>query len=716
MSAAAHTPQSPQQTTAKRLRKGTKSCIECRHRKIKCTWQSHTDKVCVNCTARGRDCVPQIYQRRAVKVDKLSSRDRIHRLEQQIANLTAVAQGHVHPDLSSPSPPEEHASGSESPDDDDDDDYDHVHVPASTPPTHLKFLFDNALIGPSRHNDEFAHDLNRARCSPRYLNHAKAKLSRLVPNKDDVLVVSNYAEPWMRLYKALFPSDSNIGTKDHFMSRYDTALTEGYHPVHLARFLLVFAITARQVPLHEQSLKLPGWKDVTAYVHDVSQTVESTIVSNDELASTVEGLDTIVMYLRLQLGVGNIRSLWLSLRRTIAIAELIGLPRAWYRSRNDGPDHALSPQTDYSEAENRRKQKVALWEAICSTDRLASMMFNLPAATSTHRFPRRQITTPAGEILVQPYMFQLAGIGMGVQELDEGYTLGRNDDEMFEKVLTIERQLRSLKAETPKQWWRETDENLSADLLIQFWHYYLTARMHLHAAMSEDDHDQYAYSRTACREAAESMARRYPTVRRLLPTGFFIYRIVDMQVFTAASFLCLSYMKQSRQGAPVLDESNGLVFVEQIVATMDSVAGQPGSEFVEEASSAIRSLLALIRDPHGLSSDSRSLTLRIPLLGKIRIGRKQAPQAPQVPRANHVDYAPGGSLPSTSMPHAGMRVPASDSGMSHPMHEPFNTDMTNTLPWLMELDMNPSSLQDPFFYQNATQFDQWLGLNENMSY
>ena len=77
-------------------------------------------------------------------------------------------------------------------------------------------------------------------------------------------------------------------------------------------------------------------------------------------------------------------------------------------------------------------------------------MFNLPAATSTHRFPRRDIVTPAGDVLVQPYMFQLAGIAMSVQELDEGYTLGQDDDAMFEKVLTIERRLRSLKAETPK--------------------------------------------------------------------------------------------------------------------------------------------------------------------------------------------------------------------------------------------------------------------------
>lgn len=235
--------------------------------------------------------------------------------------------------------------------------------------------------------------------------------------------------------------------------------------------------------------------------------------------------------------------------------------------------------------------------------------------------------------------------------------------------------------------------------------------MHLHAAMSEDEHGLYAYSRVACREATESMARRYPTVRRLLPTGFFICRIVDMQVFTAASFLCLSYMKQSRQGAS-MDESNDLAFVEQIVATMESVAGLPGSEFVEEASSAIRSLLAMIRDPSGLSNESRSLTLRIPLLGKIKIGRKQV----QPPQFNSVNYTTVGKLPRANMPLGDIPIPASDSGMSQPVNQPFDSAMTNTLPWLMELDMNPASLQDPFFYQDATQFDQWLGFNENMGY
>lgn len=149
-----------------------------------------------------------------------------------------------------------------------------------------------------------------------------------------------------------------------------------------------------------------------------------------------------------QLGIGNIKPLWLTLRRTIAIAELIGLPRAWH-TKNESQLSVPTPGSSSSAADRRRKQRVSLWEAICATDRLSGMMFNLPAATATHRFSRRQIIDQDGEVMVHPYMFELAGLAMQVQELDEGITLSQPREQIYEKILAVEGHLRSLKAETP---------------------------------------------------------------------------------------------------------------------------------------------------------------------------------------------------------------------------------------------------------------------------
>jgi len=43
----------------KRMRKGTKSCIECRRRKIKCTFEPGRTSICNECFARGSTCIDQ---------------------------------------------------------------------------------------------------------------------------------------------------------------------------------------------------------------------------------------------------------------------------------------------------------------------------------------------------------------------------------------------------------------------------------------------------------------------------------------------------------------------------------------------------------------------------------------------------------------------------------------------------------------------------------
>ena len=43
----------------KKMRKGTKSCIECRRRKIKCTFEQNRTSICNECFARGSTCIDQ---------------------------------------------------------------------------------------------------------------------------------------------------------------------------------------------------------------------------------------------------------------------------------------------------------------------------------------------------------------------------------------------------------------------------------------------------------------------------------------------------------------------------------------------------------------------------------------------------------------------------------------------------------------------------------
>ncbi|KAF2160843.1 hypothetical protein M409DRAFT_59630 [Zasmidium cellare ATCC 36951] len=685
-----------------------------RGRKIRCVWQAPTDKVCAGCKARGRECVPQVYQRRSVNSDRLTSRDRISRLEAQIANLTSSATERKS-SLTSPVDDEYHDDddGPDTPLDDSEVVDEPSEGPTATPPTHLKFLFDNALIGPEQYDENPGDDLSKARCSPRYLEQARTRLQRLMPPRKDVTVAASYADPWMKLYTTLFPTEAAVGTRNNLTTDYEPMLTPDAHPVHIAFYLLTFAITVRQIPPpHAQELSLSGWENASVYAREVSHAVEATIIAHTGIASTIDGIETTVMYLRLQLGMGNIKPLWLTLRRTIAIAELIGLPRAWY-TKNDSQISAPTPGTTSSSSDRKRSQRVSLWEAICATDRMASMMFNLPAATATHKFPRRPIISPEGEVVVSPYIFELAGLAMEIQELDEQVTLSHPKEKIYERVLAIEGRLRALKAETPRNWWAETPSELHAGQLVQFWHYYLTTRIHLHLAMSNDDHDQFAYSRQACTEACESMARRYWCLRRLLPRGFFVCRIIDMQIFTAAAYLCLSCIRQ-RQNNETADQTR-IGFIEQIVDTMDFAGEQMGGDFVREAAPAVRSLLALVKDPNGEAAGPQTLTLRIPLLGKIRIGRQKLHQGTPNVQPEVQQQAMSYPLQPDIAQQGDFKDPIQQAAFQQQLQPTgqFNMDANNTMPWLMELDMNASSLQDPFLHQDFHEFEQWLGMNNN---
>lgn len=45
----------------RRMRKGTKSCLPCRSRKIRCTYPTNS-RTCHSCTTHGRECAEQTYQ------------------------------------------------------------------------------------------------------------------------------------------------------------------------------------------------------------------------------------------------------------------------------------------------------------------------------------------------------------------------------------------------------------------------------------------------------------------------------------------------------------------------------------------------------------------------------------------------------------------------------------------------------------------------------
>lgn len=331
------------------------------------------------------------------------------------------------------------------------------------------------------------------------------------------------------------------------------------------------------------------------------------------------------------LGRGNLKGTWLTLRRIIALAELAGLPQAndeLLRISNTR-DGNMRTQTD----QEALKLKADVWEAICATDRNFSMMLNFPAGTARYRFPRDNSIWRDGQVSPQAYNYQLSNICAAIFEIDESYVRGSSHAESYEKVLSADRQLRALAALAPKAWWQDSEGASLDHLLVKFWHCYIMARAHLRPGTMNDFDEQYAYSRTACRDACYNAVRRLPMLRESIPSGFFVCRVIDVQAFTTATFLLLSSRPTRQPQIPdTTVDSHTMGCIQSIIDCLNKVSDQAGSDLAREAKTALTSLLALFQSQN--PSQSRSLRLQIPLLGKIHIRGFSAASATQKTSVN----------------------------------------------------------------------------------
>ena len=323
------------------------------------------------------------------------------------------------------------------------------------------------------------------------------------------------------------------------------------------------------------------------------------------------------------MGRGDLKRTWLTLRRMIALAELIGLPQASYKA-----ELAVTPGVGRTEGNSNQEtlqKKAAVWESICATDRNLGMMLSLPAGTARYAFPLNESIWRDGQISAQAYNYQLSKISTTVIEIDELCVRGVSDAESYEKVLSADRSLRELAASVSRAWWQQYEGGPIAELLVKFWHCYITLRVHLRPAIKNDSGDKYIYSRIACWNACQDAMCRFPKFRPLIPSGFFVCRVLDVQAVTVATFLLLSSRSPELGQQPAslstgLD-SHTIELVQQVVECFKTVCDKTGSDFAQEAIAALTSLMARVQGQDPRQPDS--LTLQIPLLGKVHIDGKQ---------------------------------------------------------------------------------------------
>ncbi|PYH79013.1 hypothetical protein BO82DRAFT_356810 [Aspergillus uvarum CBS 121591] len=576
---------------------------------------------------------------------------------------------------------------------------------ATERPSHLQSLFQNNWLSLDSRQKDGQQQERKERPSSNLLNTAREALQKLIPPKHEVVEMYNSAFEWLKVLHAFLPQPFIAQSKADALGKYDRMIKPDVDTMALASWMLTLAITAQQTPRDgpstpEQSEK---WLKQFELSQAISDAVESTIISHDRLLGTTTGLMLCMHWTRLQLPQGNFQKAWVRLRHVSAIAELMGLPRAFQASQRN-----RIPTTN----DEVLLEKTQLWETISAVDRLLGMVLNLPPDTRWHRPIKDEALTVGGVVQPHLYFAKLVNIAGKVQALDELNTAHESTAQLTKSTFEMVEELRSLASQTPESWWTQPIERIKPDNIVQAIHYYVLLRAYMPLALRQTSIEEPFNPQLACFKSCESVIQRNAILLEAVPPGFFFYTMMELHTFTATVILILlsQTSKISQQFSLHVDKAKTEREVQQVIDIMRKrINNTPTSRIAESAVNTLSSLTNLLHEDENVTEE-RKLILDVPLLGKVHIQRnvRTAP----IPTTEKVQPSRTPSRPPSRTSH--QPLPPS-LGLNAASSSRQDFPQWDDLSWFIEED--PAYfLQDTLMEDTFDQTTLWYNGVHNFSF
>ena len=313
----------------------------------------------------------------------------------------------------------------------------------------------------------------------------------------------------------------------------------------VAIWLLNMAMTVHNLPSGRKDTRFEDPNRLQAFPNLVSQTVEARILANDELASTISGLECALLLVRLRLNLGRARNAWLCLRRAISVAETVSLARCvGGLDRQSESKPRRQPVEEQDMASSRLG--ASIWLGLSFIDKFLSTLVNLPTITYgrvptlpaclTRGYPARATFWSLSEIA--------GGIAMRDQLAD--VQVGRAGS--GEQTAALARKLQELRdAYADEEWlmpYTGTQPSMvcrPVPILAQYCFYYLQFCCYLPTMLRTKEGGPGASreSRDICLASCRALAERYILPSKAPASDFLAIRMIDFVAFTAAVMLAL---------------------------------------------------------------------------------------------------------------------------------------------------------------------------------
>lgn len=310
------------------------------------------------------------------------------------------------------------------------------------------------------------------------------------------------------------------------------------HPVSIARKLLLLATFMQGIPTDAVQALGALSSSCRSTKSRLVETASKLVTSDDELVSSLEGIECIMIEAMYHNNAGNLRRAWVTHRRAMTIAQMLGLHRG-----------TAAPATLLDVRNRGRIDPEHMWYRLIISDRYLSLMLGLPQASLENPFGTPQALESCIPMERMERMESIAG----------GLILQRNGADLHNLVKTQEadKLLQEAAALMPPQWWlapcvaaaagHDSEELYETiRLMNQFTHYHLLVQLHLPYLLQPSDGRKYEYSRAAAVTASREILTRFVSFRGSVSVAAYC-RGVDLLAFIASTVLTLAHIDARHQ-------------------------------------------------------------------------------------------------------------------------------------------------------------------------
>jgi hypothetical protein len=360
------------------------------------------------------------------------------------------------------------------------------------------------------------------------------ELLTLLPPEPDLNILVELSNNWWNVSPHRFPELFDHTNIVDLRSELSRKLSLP-NPAETAKILLWTLISAERLSrdrLHDSTFRDPT--AIAGLGSHVLPAIEKAVVFNDEVATTLPGIECLILLSRYYCNLGKLRKAWNFSRRALEYSISAGL-------------HHFSTTTQATNTpHDQSSRKLRIWHSICYRDRYISMVLGLPygIADSCLRGPGTGVLDQHKQNTTKFYVTISSIIG---RIIDRNQKL--SDDTLL-PTLQIDQEFEDLFNNMDAQWWTAAslasytrDENFQR-IEAHFLGHFIRALLHLPFMLnfSNKGMTQFSYNTTV--ESSRRALVAYRLLRVELGLDPYMCTTIDFQVFVMSTLMILHLLGQ----------------------------------------------------------------------------------------------------------------------------------------------------------------------------